>query len=269
MNKITILGSGTSTGVPILGCSCRICQSKDPRNQRLRCSALIETPDKKCLLIDATPDLRTQLLRSKINRIDGVIITHDHADHTHGLDDLRPYCFQRQANLPIYTNKESINSLTVKFPYIFQREKIFSDKPILGGGIPLLDFCLISGEQIQISGQDFTFFSLPHGHGNTLGFIHGKLGYIIDCREIPQNVLNLLSQAKLDLLLIDCLRYTPHQTHLHLDLTLQYIQEIAPQNAILTHMGHEIEYLDVISQLRARGIKNVFPAIDGESFFYS
>ena len=96
-----------------------------------------------------------------------------------------------------------------------------------------------------------------------------KMGYIIDCREIPKNVLEAFSKANLDLLVIDCLRYTPHQTHLHLDLTLEYIQEIAPQNAILTHMGHELEYLDVISQLRARGIKNVFPAIDGESFFYS
>jgi phosphoribosyl 1,2-cyclic phosphate phosphodiesterase len=269
MNKITILGSGTSTGVPILGCSCSICQSKDPRNQRFRCSALLETKGQRTILIDASPDLRTQLLDHQVKRVDGAIITHDHADHTHGLDDLRPYCFQQNQSLPVYTNQETSESLAQKFPYIFQRDKYFLNKPILGGGIPKLDLHPVDVGENLIQGEKFTFFQLPHGHSESLAFMHEKLAYIVDCREIPASIIVQLSRAKLDLLVIDCLRYEPHQTHLHFELTLHYIKEIAPKNALLTHMGHELDYLDVISQLKSRGIKNVFPANDGLSFFYS
>lgn len=119
MNKITILGSGTSTGVPILGCNCQVCQSNDVRNKRFRTSALIQLHSKKNLLIDASPDLRTQLLQHKIDHIEGVIITHDHADHTHGMDDLRPFGFKAKKALPVYTDASTANDLTRKFPYIF------------------------------------------------------------------------------------------------------------------------------------------------------
>jgi len=121
MNKITILGSGTSTGVPILGCKCGICQSKDPRNKRLRSSAKIESKNSKTILIDASPDLRAQLISTQTTNLDAVIITHDHADHTHGIDDLRPFTFHSPFPLPVFTNLHTIESLTVKFPYIFQR----------------------------------------------------------------------------------------------------------------------------------------------------
>lgn len=266
MNKITILGSGTSTGVPILGCKCRVCQSNDVRNKRLRTSALLESQRAKTILIDASPDLRTQLLRTHTDGLDAVIITHDHADHTHGIDDVRPFTFGRATPLPVFSDQHTIDSLTAKFPYIFQRDKIYADKPIIGGGIPLLDLHLV---QNNIVGEEFKFFHLPHGHADSLCFIHQKLGYIIDCREVPELILKNFRDAKLDLLVIDCLRYTPHQTHLHLDLTLEYIQSIKPKLALLTHMGHEMEYLDLIHQLRQRGIKNVFPAIDGQTFLYS
>lgn len=262
MNKITILGSGTSTGVPILGCKCRVCQSNDVRNKRLRTSALLETARSKTILIDASPDLRTQLLKTKTDKLDAVIITHDHADHTHGIDDVRPFTFAGPTPLPVFADQHAIDSLTNKFPYIFQR----SQKPILGGGIPLLDLHLVGND---IVGEEFKFFHLPHGHGDSLCFIHQKLGYIIDCREVPELILKSFRDAELELLVIDCLRYTPHQTHLHLDLTLQYIEAIKPKLALLTHMGHEMDYLDLIHQLRKRGIKNVFPAVDGQSFLYS
>ena len=269
MNKITILGSGTSTGVPILGCLCGICQSIDPRNKRLRCSALLETANSSRVLIDASPDLRAQLLSCDTTTLDAVIITHDHADHTHGMDDLRPFGFHKNSPLPVFTDLETIQSLTMKFPYIFQREKVFSQKPILGGGIPLLDLHPILAGENSIAGEDFIFHSLPHGHGESLCFMHKKLGYITDCREIAEQVLNSFQAARLEILLIDCLRYEPHQTHLHLNLCLKYIESISPQMAILTHMGHELGYLDLINQLRKRGIRNVFPAIDGQSFLYS
>lgn len=269
MNKITILGSGTSTGVPILGCKCLVCQSNDQRNKRLRSSILLETTRDKTILVDASPDLRTQLLSTKTQKLDAVIITHDHADHTHGIDDVRPFTFGRSEPLPVFTDAHSCISLTQKFPYIFQRDKIYAHKPIIGGGIPLLDLKLIEEGECLVAEEQFHFFSLPHGHGDSLSFRHKKLGYIIDCREIPDKTLRSFRDAQLDLLIIDCLRYTPHQTHLHLDLTLNYIKEISPKTAILTHMGHDFDYVDLISQLSSRKVRNVFPAIDGQSFLYS
>lgn len=264
MNKISILGSGTSTGVPILGCKCRICQSNDPRNKRLRASILLETKNSKSILVDTSPDLRAQLLSSKTTTIDAAIITHDHADHTHGIDDLRPFSFRTQTPIPVFSDSETCDSLTTKFPYIFQR-----NKPILGGGIPLLNLHPISEGAHDILDEIFNFYFLPHGHGSSLCFIHEKFGYIVDCREIPPHVLKSFTQAKLDLLVIDCLRYEPHQTHLHLDLTLKYIEAIRPKKAILTHMGHEIGYSDITNQLISLGYNSIFPAIDGQTFLYS
>jgi len=269
MNKITILGSGTSTGTPILGCLCQVCQSTEPRNKRLRTSALIETSSGKKILIDATPDLRTQLLNNKINELHAVIITHDHADHTHGMDDLRPLAFNHKNDIPVYCDEVSSETLKSKFPYIFDREKVFADKAVLGGGIPLLKQQTITTGHQKILDEDFEFFSLPHGHINTLAIRHKKMGYIVDCQSIPEHVLKSFRDAQLDILIIDCLRLLPHQTHLHLDLTLKYIQAMAPRTSVFTHMGHEWDYLDLIKQVRARSHVNIFPAIDGQRFFYS
>lgn len=269
MNKITILGSGTSTGVPILGCNCSVCKSNDPRNKRLRTAALLETDQHKTILIDASPDLRAQLLRTQTTKLDAVIITHDHADHTHGVDDLRPFSFQTAEALPVFADVHALDSLTTKFPYIFQREKVFAEKPVIGGGIPLLDLHPILPGPNLIAAENFNFQALPHGHGESLCFIHQKLGYIIDCREIPDNVLERFRDAKLEILVIDCLRYRPHQTHLHLELALKYIEQIAPKIALLTHLGHEMDYLELTKLLRKQGNRNVFPAIDGQSFLYS
>lgn len=268
MNKITILGSGTSTGVPILGCKCSVCQSNDQRNKRLRTSALLETESGKTILVDASPDLRAQLLRTGTQTLDAVIITHDHADHTHGIDDVRPFTFKKNDPIPVFTDAYSSAALTIKYPYIFQREKVFAHRPVLGGGIPRLDLFTIK-DSIQIAGEDFEFHSLPHGHGESLCLRHKKMAYVVDCQEIPKCVINSFRDAKLEILIIDCLRIDPHQTHLHLELALDYIKEIAPAKAILTHMGHELEYLDLIHQLSLRGAKNVFPALDGQSFLYS
>ena len=269
MNKITILGCGTSTGVPILGCKCQVCQSNEIRNKRFRTSAVIELPDKKRLLIDASPDLRTQLLSARIDSLDAVLITHDHADHTHGMDDLRPFGFIRKTALPVYTDPHCAQSLKGKFPYIFDREKFFKNKEILGGGIPLLDLEEIQEGSRKILDQDFEFFFLPHGHIQTIGLRHGKMAYVVDCESLPETVLNRLTEAQLELLIIDCLRPKPHQTHLHFDKTIEYIQRIKPKTAVLTHLGHEWDYLNLMNNLKQHGVKNTFPAIDGASFYYS
>jgi phosphoribosyl 1,2-cyclic phosphate phosphodiesterase len=269
MNKITILGSGTSTGVPILGCKCKVCQSTELRNKRFRTSALLRLSNQKNILIDASPDLRTQLLANKVYQLDGVILTHDHADHTHGIDDIRPFGFLNKKPIPVYADTSAAKDLTRKFPYIFDREKYFENRPVLGGGIPLVELKVTAEGTEEILGSKFEFLTLPHGHENTIGILHQKLAYIVDCREIPEVALKKLSDAKLEILVIDCLRPTPHQTHLHLDLTLEYIDRVKPKKAILTHMGHEWDYLDLINQLEKRGVKNTFPALDGQSFLYS
>jgi phosphoribosyl 1,2-cyclic phosphate phosphodiesterase len=269
MNKITILGSGTSTGVPILGCKCQVCQSNDIRNKRYRTSAVLELTNDKKILIDASPDLRTQLLNNKIHQLDAVIITHDHADHTHGMDDLRPFGFKLKNALPVYSSHQAAKDLRRKFPYIFDRQNYFSDKAILGGGIPLLDQFPIEEGHFKIFGSDFEFFFLPHGHEETVGIRHGKMAYIVDCREIPKNIIDRLFNAQLEILIIDCLRPSPHQTHLHLDLTLEYIDKIRPKTALLTHMGHEWDYLELTHELGRRGVKNTFPATDGATYLYS
>ncbi len=269
MNKMTILGCGTSTGVPILGCKCRICQSSEMRNKRLRTSALIEFSSGKKVLIDASPDLRTQLLRAQIDSLDAVIITHDHADHTGGMDDLRPFGFSRKEPIPVYADAGASDDLKRKYRYIFERKQVFKDKPILGGGIPMLDLeTLVPGQQTIVS-EAFEFFPVPHGHEDTMIFMQGKLGYVVDCRELSSNVLKSFHDRKLDLLVIDCLQRKPHQTHLHLDLCLEYIQKISPKLAVLTHMGHEFDYPELMAELRLRGFSHVFPAIDGLSFHYS
>lgn len=230
---------------------------------------MIELPDKKRLLVDASPDLRTQLLNSKINSLDAVLITHDHADHTHGVDDLRPFGFMRESPLPVYTDPHCAQSLRGKFPYIFDRENFFKDKAILGGGIPLLNLEEIQEGAGKILDQEVEFFFLPHGHIQTTGIRHGKMAYLVDCESIPEAVLKCLNQSKLDLLIIDCLRPKPHQTHLHFEQTIKYIKMINPKTAILTHLGHEWDYLNLIDNLKQHGINNTFPATDGASFYYS
>ncbi len=269
MNKITLLGTGTSTGVPILGCKCHVCRSTDVRNKRLRASALIESMNGKKILIDVPPDIRTQLLRADISSLDAVVITHDHADHTHGMDDLRPYSFIAGKPIPVYSAPDAGKDLRRKFRYIFERDSYFQNKPVLGGGIPLLDLHEVGPGSHTIGDENFELLPMPHGHEDTYAVLHGKCAYVVDCREIPEKISDRLRDAQLEVLVIDCLRLTPHSTHLHLELTLEYIQKIGPKVAILTHMGHDLEHTELLRELKARGAKNVVIGTDGASFFYS
>lgn len=205
---------------------------------------------------------------NNIKMVDAVIITHDHADHTHGMDELRPFGFIKKTSIPVHADELTSKSLRKKFPYIFDRDSYFQGKQILGGGIPLLDLVEVKEGKINISDEEIELFSLPHGHTNTFGIRHENMAYLTDCRSIPENVLQSLSDAKLDILFIDCLRPTPHQTHLHIDLTVEYIRRINPKKAVLIHMGHEWDHLELTSELKKRGVKNTFPAIDGMSFLY-
>jgi phosphoribosyl 1,2-cyclic phosphate phosphodiesterase len=268
-NKVTILGSGTSTGVPILGCSCKICQSSSVKNKRCRTSILITSSPKnktsKKILIDTTPDLRTQLLRENISHIDAAVITHEHADHTHGIDDLRAFCFWRKDEFPIYTSRTCLDELERKFPYIFKRKEHFKGKKILGGGIPMLKSHVVElNTQTKIEGLNFDFFKLPHGHIPNMGFICEKMGYVIDCKSIPAGVISKLKRANLDLLILDLNSIKPHSTHLHLDLSVEYAKEIGAKTTRFIHLNHDHDHESLCKRLESLGLKNTYPCFDGE-----
>lgn len=265
-NHIIVLGSGTSVGIPQVGCSCLVCTSLDHRDQRLRTSIFIETKSNKKILIDTTPDLRTQLLANKISALDFAIITHDHADHLHGIDDLRPFSFgPPPKKIPVYTNEATKLSIEKRFPYIFEQ----SDRPLLGGGIPKLALNSVEMEKlITIEDEEFFFFNYPHGYAETMGFIHEDFAYIVDCMELPQKTLNLLIEKKPKLLIIDCLRKKPHGTHLNVDKCFNYIKAIKPERTGLIHISHDLSHI-ALNELAVKEFGNsVFPLYDGQKLFY-
>ncbi len=270
-NSITILGTGTSTGVPTVGCHCAVCTSSNPKNKRYRSSIYLNTANSKKIIVDTTPDLRSQLLQNKIDEVDAAIITHDHADHLHGIDDLRPFTFKQNKTIPIYTSDYYAQSLSERFAYIFQAHKIYpADRPALGGGIPKLELRTITmGQKNIIEGEDFHFYYVPHGYGQTICFRHGKMAYIIDCHEIPEVLVRDLKEAKLEILIIDCLKPAEHKTHLNLEKSLQYIRAINPDFAGLIHMAHDFDHDDLTQQMHSLFGKKVAPLFDTQKLEYS
>ncbi len=264
-NKLTILGTGTSVGIPQVGCSCLVCTSLDHRDQRLRTSVYLETKNGQRILVDTTPDLRTQLLENKISAIDFAIITHEHADHLHGLDDLRPLCFgPPPKEIPVFTNANTKAGIEARFPYIF-----FHKGPILGGGIPRLRLEAVALEKdITLLGEDFFFFNYPHGHAETMGFVLGDLAYIVDCHSLPLHIVKFLKEKKLKFLVIDCLQRKAHSTHLTVEKCFEYVREIKPEKTGLIHISHDLSH-SVLKELAMREFgESVFPLYDGQKIFY-
>lgn len=274
-NQITILGSGTSTGIPMLGCHCVVCQSKNPKDKRYRTSFLIQTSKGKQILIDTSPDMRSQLLEARIDHIDTAIITHEHADHLHGIDDLRPFCFTpTKRTIPIHSSRACGKIMKERYPYIFQWEKFYNEKkPIIGGGIPRLELDLIdvtkkSIIKKRVEGEDFYFFLLPHGYGQAMGFLHRNFAYVVDCHSIPKAVLQFLKKKKVDLLIIDCVQEEKHESHLNIEACFSYIEAIAPKRAGLIHMNHFLAH-DELALICKRHFKiPVGPLYDGQKLAY-
>lgn len=261
-NQVRILGSGTSTGVPMPGCNCRVCKSTNPRNKRMRTSILISTASGKHIVVDTTPDFRSQALNAGLQKVDAAIITHDHADHLHGIDDLRPFCFKQTDDIPVYTHSFCAEIMRTRFPYIFERKTHFKDKPILGGGIPRLELKIVEKKE-TICGLDFEFYLLPHGHSKTLGFICGKFAYFVDCQTIPKEAILEMKARKLDFLIIDCVKKEFHNTHLNLENSLRFAREINAKKTGLIHMGHELEHEELNLELKELGLSSIFPTYDG------
>jgi len=262
--QITFLGTGTSTGIPMIGCHCSVCTSTDSRDKRLRTSIRIETPQGKSILIDTGPDLRAQLLQNNITKVDCALITHDHADHLHGIDDLRPLTFGKSAKeIPLFALQEHTEMIRPRFPYIFDSANHFGAEGPIGGGIPLLSLSSISPGQQSIAGEDFIFFKLPHGNQCTLGFYLAGMAYLIDCHEIPDKVVQILKSLPLKILIIDCLQEAEHRTHLSLQRCFHFIQLLRPKKAYLIHMGHDLGHEKLENIAHERFAHQVHVAYDG------
>ncbi len=267
MNTLIILGSGTSTGIPMANGDWGKCDPQNPKNSRLRTSIFLKTKNGSHIIVDTGPDMRTQCLKNNIEKINAAIITHDHADHLHGLDDLRPFCFGPPLkSIPLYTSKTSYELLETRFPYVFNPRPNASQ---IGGGIPLLELKSVElDKKTKVDQDDFEFFQLPHGPGQTMGIIHEKMAYIIDCHEIPKDRLEYLAKAKLEILLLDCVTNAPHKTHLWLERSLEYAHKIKAKNTYLIHMGNKLDHKELETVCKEQAPLSVTPAFDGLTLSY-
>ncbi|RNC73222.1 MAG: MBL fold metallo-hydrolase [Desulfuromonadales bacterium] len=231
--KITILGSGTSTGVPMVGCHCPVCSSEDPRDKRTRASIMIETAG-RYILVDTSPDLRRQALRHRLPHIDAVLLTHPHADHINGIDDLRGFHFIHRRVIPCHGSRETMDAVLKSFPYIFRGLEV-------AGYAPLMEAHVVSGP-FSLFGQTITPIHLYHGAMPATGYRINGAAYLTDCSRIPESSLTLLTG--LDLLIIDGLRYTPHENHFNIQGALKVVEQLRPRRAVLTHLTHEVAHGD-------------------------
>lgn len=252
--KLTFLGTGTSFGVPQLGCECAVCRSPDPRDQRTRVGAAVETDGGAVLLLDTPPELRLQLVRARLARVDAVLYTHGHADHTHGIDDLRAITARRDAHLPMYGAAETLDDLARKFVYIFDD----SIRPLPGTTKPQGRACpLVPGAVTRIMDVDVTAVPVPHGHVTVFAYRIGPLAYITDAKSVPDDAVAQLRGARV--LVINALFRTPHPSHLSLAEALRAAVAIGAERTYLTHLTHDNFHADLEAELPA----GVAPAFDG------
>ena len=241
--RLIFLGSGTSTGVPVLGCECPVCTSGDPRNNRTRPSVLIRFP-RGNLLIDTTPEMRVQLLRERIGRVHAIVFTHYHADHLFGLDDARIFPKYLNGPVPIYCEAETEATIRRVFAYAFHEKT----KDLPAGFVPKITFQRIEpGVSFQALGQTVMPIRLEHGRFDVLGLRFGNLAYCTDVSKIPEASWPLLRD--LDVLILDALRYEPHPTHFNLAGALDVIERLRPRRAYLTHLSHAFDHGAVESTL--------------------
>ena len=226
---LTVLGSGTSMGVPTVGCSCKVCTSADPRDQRTRPSIYIEYAE-RAVLIDTTPDFRTQALREKIQRLDAVLYTHSHADHIMGLDDVRPLSFRGKGKIPLYAHPETLAHIARCFKYVFEPDPDYST-------LPRVELRPINGA-VELFGARFVPLPLLHGKAEIHGYRFGSAAYLTDFSDVPEESLAML--AGLDILFLDALRHRPHPTHSHVEHSLKLVERLQPRRTFFTHISHDL-----------------------------
>ena len=229
--RVIVLGSGTSLGVPVIACDCAVCRSDDPRNNRTRASILVESPTRR-LLVDVGPDFRFQALRENLRSIDAVFLTHEHADHINGLDDLRIFGFKSGRRVPIYSSAAVKAYIETRFFYAF-------DPPQEGGGVPALALHVLSGP-ITLGDIVVTPFAVFHGELEMLGFRFNDFGYVTDCSRLPDGSKACL--AGVEVLILNALRRRPHPTHFSLDEAVALAHELGSRQTYFTHMCHDLDH---------------------------
>lgn len=246
--KLTFLGTGTSVGVPMIGCKCRTCVSDDPRDKRFRSSVLLEW-EGATVVIDTTPDFRMQMLRVDASDLDAVLYTHNHADHIHGLDDIRPICFIHKKHIDLYGEPHSMDYIEEHYDYIW-------NAPQKGGGLPQVEIHRVT-EAFTIKRVEFVPVPLMHGKVPIYGYRFGDCAYLTDVSCVPEESMPLLNGIKS--LIIGAARYNPHPTHFNVEQAIRQAQIIGAERSYLTHMCHDIHHATLSSEC-PDGIE---PACDG------
>lgn len=250
--RLTFLGTGTSFGVPQIGCACAVCRSDDPRDRRSRSAALVEAGG-AAVLIDTPPELRLQLIASGVSRVDAVLYTHQHADHTNGIDDLRIFSVRQRRALPIYGPPETLEHLRASFSYIFDEVR-----PYEGTSKPSLELHGIEpGAPVSVAGLSVLPLAFRHGHLRVYGYRVGGLAYITDVKSIPEAERRQL--RGLDVLVLNALWWRPHPTHLSIGEAVETAQALGAARTYLTHLTHETGHAELAATLP----EGILPAYDG------
>jgi phosphoribosyl 1,2-cyclic phosphate phosphodiesterase len=249
--SILVLGSGTSVGVPMIGCHCKACVSDDPRDKRLRPSILLRLGSQR-VLIDTSPDFRYQALHYGIERLDAILYTHSHADHILGLDDVRPFNFMQRTHIPMYASADTLAVIERTFQYVFDGSPSESSRPRLTPHI-------FRDEPICVAGLSFLPIRVQHGKGTVHGFRFGDCAYLTDHSDIPPESLAKLSG--LDVLFLDTLRHSPHPTHSTVEESLRTVEVLKPKRAFFTHISHDIVHATVEARLPA-GVRIAYDGLE-------
>ena len=250
--KVTFLGTGTSYGVPMIGCECRVCTSDNPKNSRTRSSIMISEGEYK-ILVDAATELRIQCLKNKVKDLDAVLLTHSHADHVLGFDDLRHFNRKRKSNIPVYGSQDTINNVSQMFSYAF------SDVPS-NGSKPKVSLMPIDGK-LNLSGIEVIPVDVMHGTEKVTAYRIDKFAYVTDVSQIPQESVDKLQG--LDLLIIAALRNIPHEKHFSIEQAINIVSILKPKQTFFTHIAHEIEHEETDKALPP-GIKLAYDGLTVE-----